>query len=109
MAYPIKHIHQGHYVLVEFDMKKEHIKGLDRALRLTTEVLRHMIVTKRVKTEAELIKEEKLKERLLKAKEKEFEEKKEEKKEVKVEKPDTKVSIEELDKKLDEILDKDII
>jgi len=109
LAYPIKHTHQGHYILVEFDMKTNKIKDLDRSLRLMPDVLRHIIVTRHVKTEAELENEKKRSERMRKEKEKELEEKKEKKAPAKVEETDKKVSIEELDKKLDEILDDPII
>jgi len=112
LAYPIKHIHQGHYVLIEFDIKKSKLKDLDRALVLTSEVLRHMIVIKKIKTEAELAEEKRKQERLRKEKTKELENKKEEEKAPATkptEEDKKKVSIEDLDKKLDEILDDSII
>lgn len=108
LAYPINNIHQGHYILIEFDIKKNKLKDLDNALRMMNRVLRHMITVKKIKTEAELAEEKKIKEKLLKEKEKELEEKKEEEKEGKT-KTEEKVSIEELDKKIDELLDTDIL
>ncbi len=61
LAYPIKHITQGTYVVVEFDMETEGVKKLDDDLRLklNNEILRHIIVKKRVKTLAEIEKEKK--------------------------------------------------
>jgi small subunit ribosomal protein S6 len=44
LAYPIKHQGSGTYLLCEFDADGESIKKLERALALTTEILRHCIV-----------------------------------------------------------------
>lgn len=152
LAYPIKNVHQGTYVQVEFNLPKENLKELDRLLRLQDTVLRYLITIKRIKSEQELEHEKKVQERLLKDKEQELAEaegvkattkaetvekdiaKKEEKQdepkednevvekaeekveevkeEVKIEekkKDDTKASLDDLDKKLDEILTDDIL
>lgn len=96
------------------------MKKIDNQLKLTPEILRHLIIIKRVKTEAEKMREAKIQEGLRRAKEEELakaeksakealkksetvEEKKEEKPAPK------KASIEDLDKKLDELLKDDII
>lgn len=103
LAYPIKHQHNGYYTLIEFDLDGTKLKDVNEEMRLTPEIFRHMIVSKKVKTTEELAKEKETKERIaqkraLKAMaDKPAEEKKEEVKE--------EVSAEELDKKLDEILD----
>lgn len=44
LAYPVKHQRHGTYVLVHFDAEPSAISGLDRALRLSDEVLRHIVV-----------------------------------------------------------------
>ncbi|MBI2484406.1 30S ribosomal protein S6 [Candidatus Uhrbacteria bacterium] len=44
LAYPIKHQAYGTYVFAEFDCSVSKMSALDRELRLTPELLRHMIV-----------------------------------------------------------------
>src|SRR3989338_10036480 len=44
LAYPIKQNYQGYYLLYEFDLPGENLKQLDRSLRLTQDILRHIIV-----------------------------------------------------------------
>ena len=165
LAYPIEHISQGTYMVLEFDMPQVNVKQVDTELKLMPEVLRHLIIKKRVKTEQEIKREADIQERLRKEKEDqleamEAEDKKEIKKtevkaEVKVEEPkpeekpaeesaeepveekvedptevkaeeetaeikvdepkeekkadDDKATLEDLDKKLDEILTDDIL
>jgi small subunit ribosomal protein S6 len=120
LAFPIKQTNQGTYIAIEFDLEQELLKKIDNQLKLTPEILRHLIIIKRVKTEAEKMREAKIQEGLRRAKEEELakaeksakealkksetvEEKKEEKPAPK------KASIEDLDKKLDELLKDDII
>jgi len=139
-AYPINHIHQGTYVVLEFDMDGENLKKLDDQLRLKNEVLRHLIIKKRIKTAEEIAREEKMQERQRKEKQEELKQMEEEVKEKvkkseeeaslsvpkpkeepqKEEKPteveikedkkdDKKSTLEDLDKKLDEILTDEIL
>ncbi|OGY41533.1 MAG: 30S ribosomal protein S6 [Candidatus Buchananbacteria bacterium RBG_13_36_9] len=114
-AYPLKHQSHGYYLLYEFNLPKANLIKLNRSLSLATELLRFIIVKKKVKTETEIKKEKALQEKLAKKKEKEIEKIKADKVEAK-EKPKKertakeKISLEDLDKKLDEILDtKDVI
>jgi small subunit ribosomal protein S6 len=114
-AYPLKHQSHGYYLLYEFNLPKANLIKLNRSLGLTSEVLRFIIVKKKVKTETEIKKEKALQDKLAKKKEKEIEKIKADKVEAK-EKPKKekttkeKISLEDLDKKLDEILDtKDVI
>ncbi|MBT4722451.1 30S ribosomal protein S6 [Candidatus Falkowbacteria bacterium] len=132
LAYPIKHIHQGTYLVLEFDMPKENLKKVNDQLAITNEVLRHLIIKKKVRTAAEIAKEEAAKARLVKDKEKEDAKEAEETKEkiekqekaatetVKKEiapsveiastkKDDKKSTLDDLDKKLDEILKDDVL
>ncbi len=81
LAYPIKKEHQGTYMVVEFDMETEDLKKLNTQLDLMNEVLRHLIVRKRVKTEEEIKKEQAIQEKLRKQKEKELDEERQEEKE----------------------------
>jgi len=50
-CYPIKHTMHGYYLLVEFDMVAENVANLSTELRMSHEVLRHMIVNTIEKTE----------------------------------------------------------
>ncbi len=72
LAYPIKHVHQGTYVVVEFDMPKENVQKTETLLRLNNEVLRALIIKKKIKTAEEIEHEKKIQERLLKQKEDEL-------------------------------------
>ncbi len=108
LAYPIKQLSHAYYQVYEFDMPSEKLINLNNALKLATEVLRFLVVKKKVKTEADIKKEKTMQEKLAKRKEQEIEKIKAAKEEIK-EKPKTdktkeKVSLEDLDKKLDEIL-----
>jgi len=60
LAYPIKHNAYGYYSLCEFDLEGENLAKIDQALRLSTEVLRHQIVSKKAKTAEEIAKEAKI-------------------------------------------------
>ncbi len=113
LAYPIKQQGHGYYQLVEFNLPTNVLKSLNESLRLINEVLRFLIVKKKIKTEKELIKEKALQDKLAKKKEEAIEKikaAKEEPKEKTQEKDSQdKVSLEDLDKKLDELLDTDDI
>jgi small subunit ribosomal protein S6 len=138
LAYPIKKTHQGTYVSVEFNMPGANLKELDNKLKVADGLLRHLIIVKKEKTAEELEHEQKVQERLLKRKEDELaggnaikaavatkeegapaektpEEKLADTKvetpeiEIKEKKEKGKVSLEDLDKKLNEILTDDII
>ncbi len=74
LAFPIKFTHQGTYVVVEFDMEAENIKKLDDLLKLKNELLRHLLITKRVRTEEEMKREKELQEKLRQEKEDELKE-----------------------------------
>jgi len=112
LAYPVAKNHQGYYLLYEFNLDGNELKNLDKELKLTNEVLRHIMVKKALKSKT-LLKttEEKLDKKL---EEKPI--KKESKPEKNTEKkPETgsidkdKIKLEDLDERLDEILDGDIL
>jgi len=101
LAYKIKTFSHGYYVLVEFDIEGKMLTEVDRTLRMTSDVLRHMIVTRVVKTAEQIEKEKKIAEKIaVKA----VEEKKEEEEKVKT-KDKKKIDLGDLDEKLDKILD----
>lgn len=113
LAYKIKNNEYGYYSLCEFDLSKENLLKIDTDLRLSTEILRHQIISKRAKTEEEIKRNEEINAKIdsKKAKTKKddvAESKKESKKEVK-DKKDTKKgsNMKELDEKLEGILNAD--
>ena len=108
LAYPIKKFFNAYYYLVEFDLNGEELSKLDKHLRLSEEILRHLIVKKRIKTEEEVEQEKKTAKRIAEQEEKDKQEDKQEKKQIvtaEQKKEDKKASMEELDEKLDKILD----
>jgi small subunit ribosomal protein S6 len=44
LAYPIKHFMEGGYVLTRFQLKPKLIKELEENLRISEEVVRHLVV-----------------------------------------------------------------
>ncbi|OGF24957.1 30S ribosomal protein S6 [Candidatus Falkowbacteria bacterium RIFOXYB2_FULL_34_18] len=108
MAYPINHFNFGYYNLLEFDAEGSKLQEIDKVLRLSHDVLRHQIVVKKMRTEEEIKKEkEEEKNRVKKEKEKTKEEIKKEEKPKEEERTTTKVKVDlnDLDAKLDKILD----
>ena len=49
LAYPIKKNNQGYYLIYEFDLAGENLRDLDKELTLTNEILRHLIAKKPVR------------------------------------------------------------
>ena len=105
LAYPINHNFHGYYELLEFDLTQEKLAEVDNKIKLTNEILRHQIIKKKVKTEEDVAREKEIMEKIEQKREE-----KEKKEEVKKEEPaKEKLKLEDLDKKLDEILDSDDI
>ncbi len=44
LAYPIKKQQEGRYVLMEFDLEPQSISEIERVLKLTEPVMRHLII-----------------------------------------------------------------
>lgn len=44
LAYPIKQYGEGHYVLTRFQMKPEHNKELETSLKISENVIRHLLI-----------------------------------------------------------------
>ncbi|MBU0670732.1 MAG: 30S ribosomal protein S6 [Patescibacteria group bacterium] len=125
LAYKIGQETQGTYVLMVFDIEPKQIEEINKRMRLSREILRHLIVKARIKT-AEEIEQEKTVAAKIQAKKKdvvkkelaEAEKEEAEKvqpvplKPIEEEKPvvkeqtkeEEKISMEDLDKKLDELL-----
>ena len=103
-AYPIEHLNYGYYNLIEFDAEGKEIENINKILRMSSEVLRHTIVAKVVRTEEE-IKAEKIKAKAIAKKA--IKEKRKEKEEPIKEEPRAKVDLKDLDEKLDKILETD--
>lgn len=114
LAYEIKHETHAVYWLVQFDAETDSIKELHRMLSLNQSIVRFLIVAVKPKTQEDIEREEQMKESLEKEHMKErnverekaqTETKKKDIEAVKKEEPKEKLSLEELDKKLDELLD----
>jgi len=109
-TYPIKHLRHGFYKTMTFDLEPQKLKEIEKELMLDQNILRFLTIKSHQKTKEDIAKEEKVKAKRVKEKiaerTKQVEEKKEEKKE-KTKKP--KISLEDLDKKLDELLDDEVI
>jgi len=104
LAYPIAKNFAGYYLLFEFYLPGENLADLNRAIKLTKEIMRHVIVTKKFKSVSEKAAEKKAAEERTEAGEAKAEEKEKEK-----EKDKDKIKLEDLDQKLDEILEGDIM
>lgn len=113
LAYPVEKNHQGYYELVEFDIEGSELANIERELKLTNEVMRHMVVKKDVKSKAGLLKVTRKPVEATEDKKESTDAKKEEAP-VAAATPeatdkDSKLKLEDLDNKLDEILEGDIM
>lgn len=120
LAYPIDHMSHGYYHVIDFDMQTDQLKEFSRSLKLAKEVLRYILVTKRIKGAEELAAEAKFEEKLARMRAEEAAREREQgdddqprpRKRIakKTAAPKEKLTMEQLDKKLDEILEnKDIV
>jgi len=106
LAYPISGNYQGYYLLYEFNLAGEKLKELNKNLKLTNEILRHIVVKKKLETPSLL---KTTAEKLKTAEKKMKEIKTEAEKETKAEVEKGKIKLEDLDQRLDEILEGDIM
>jgi len=44
LAYPIRHVLEGHYILARFKMRPEFSKQLEVNLEISEDILRHMLI-----------------------------------------------------------------
>ncbi|MFH1325893.1 MAG: 30S ribosomal protein S6 [Candidatus Falkowbacteria bacterium] len=115
LSYPIKHFYHAYYFIIEFDLKPDSLKKLEKHLRLSEEILRYLVVIKRIKTKAEAKNEQKVAEKRAE----EIAEKKASRATAEQKKPFASISVpapikkketkevdmKQLDEKLDKILD----
>ncbi len=99
-AYPIKGFYYGYYFLVEFNLTDADLAKIERTLRMAGEILRHQIVSKKVKTAEELEKEKTVAAKIAAKSARQAAEGK-----ITKEKGREKVDLKELDEKLDKILE----
>ncbi|MFA6534378.1 MAG: 30S ribosomal protein S6 [Patescibacteria group bacterium] len=122
LAYPIKQVYHGFYGVMEFNLPTRQLKSLNTSLRLAGEVLRHLIVVKKVRTATEIALEKTRRAKAEAAEEEKLKDKikaqtptspkafgTEKPAEVKKDSDKGKLSLEELDKKLDELIDESIL
>ncbi|MBU0612890.1 30S ribosomal protein S6 [Patescibacteria group bacterium] len=126
LSYPIQHQRYGFYVLVDFDLPGESLRKVEKELKLMEEVTRYMVVVRdvlaaaRAAKRAEEEKERRLTPPLIEKKpvlepetpakpRSSFADSKPDAKEKPAVPEKKKVSLEELDEKLDQILDDDIM
>src|SRR3989338_1610335 len=107
LAYAIKQLRHGFYFVYEFDLSPRSLKSVEKNLKLNNNILRFLTVKKHFKTAEEISREERIKASKIKEQLQRQKETMAEKPEARADKP--KVSLEDLDKKLDELLDKHII
>lgn len=111
LSYEIKHNSYGYYSLAEFNASKEVVASINQALRLSSDIIRHQIVAKRVKSEAEIKKNEAIQEKIDAKKdheEKEEKEKEEKREEQKAKKEEAKKEDKKENKKENKKGSKDI-
>lgn len=110
LAYPIKHIRHGAYVALECELEPTALKKVNEWFRLSSEVLRVQILSKQPKTPEQLAREKAFQEKLAKLHAKAEAESKEATPAATKPKPPTpKVNLEDLDKKLEKILEEEIV
>ncbi len=114
LAYPIKSLRHGSYILVEFDLPAEKLNRLNNWFRLSTEILRSQIISKPLKSPEQLAREKAFQEKLMKLQDKENTDKEPapktlEKTGTKESKDAASVQFDDLDKKIEEILEQEIV
>lgn len=110
LAYPIKGEHYGYYQLYEFDLERNELAKLEEKLRLDSEVVRFMVVKKKIKSEEEIKKAEKIKAKITKKVEEEEKAKAKKASGLKTKEEKKKTDLNSLDEKLEGILNaKDLI
>ncbi len=108
LAYSIDKEWNGFYLLQELDVEPEKIKELDKKLKLHKQVLRHLLLTKKPISEREKASQERAMQR---AQSRAIKEQAAERAKDNIPKDTdaSKIRLDELDKKLDELLDHDIV
>lgn len=107
LAYPIKKNAYGYYQLVEFDLEAQKLNELNRNLALSADVVRHQIVSKRMRTAEEIRQEKQAVEDRIKQDQVQAQAAQEPAAVVEKPKDDGKLELKDLDQKLDKILETD--
>jgi len=108
LAYPIQHLKHGFYQVWELDIEPRSLVLAEKELRINKNILRYLILCKKALTGEEIAKEKQRQESRAKAELKSRTAAAVPEKAVKT-KNQGKVSLEDLDKKLDELLDEKVI
>jgi small subunit ribosomal protein S6 len=108
LAYPIGQVRHGFYILVEFNGETGAIQIIEREIRLLADVLRHQIIRLPERSEAKGGKAKKEIKMVSYEAPGQDEEKPSPRREQPKKPAPKKVNLEELDKKLDEILESDV-
>ncbi|MBI5466005.1 MAG: 30S ribosomal protein S6 [Candidatus Kerfeldbacteria bacterium] len=112
LAYPIEHVRHGSYVVLECDLEPGKIKKVSDWFRLSSEILRAQIVAKKLKTPEQLAREKAFQEKLARLHAQTAAEAKPEPEVIaeteakRTDKP--KIKLDELDKKLEQILEEEV-
>lgn len=111
LAYPIRHVRHGSYVVIECDMEPTNVKRISEWFRMSSEVLRAQIITKKLKTPEQLAREKAFQEKLARLHAAKLEQ-------AALPTPSAasakttdkpKVKLEELDQKLEQILEQEMV
>ena len=116
LAYPINHEKYGYYTVAEFDAEQETLQELRKQLTLAKSIMRFLMIDKKPMSAKELLLQERAQKRAqARMAQQDSASGRTEKTPGSTSKPDQsakkepKISLEDLDKKLDELLDTDII
>lgn len=114
LAYPINHFRHGTYVVLECDLDPAKAKRVSDWFRLSPEILRAQMVTKKVKTPEQLAREKAFQEKLARIHAAAAAPVPTAPSPVTEAKPvldaaETKVKLDDLDKKLEEILEEEVV
>lgn len=106
LAYPVEKNNNGYYLLVEFDLEGSKLIELEKSLRLTNEIMRHMVVKRDLKKAAKAKSQLR---RNITGEPTSVAPAAKPMAETKVDADKDKLNLEDLDNKLDEILEGDIM
>ncbi|MBI4090646.1 MAG: 30S ribosomal protein S6 [Candidatus Komeilibacteria bacterium] len=116
LAYAIKNEKYGYYTVVEFDAEQDSLLGLKKQLTLAKTIMRFLLIDKKPMSAKEMLLQEQAQKRAqARMTQQDTRAGKGDKPSIgspkhdQTSKKDSKISLEDLDKKLDELLDTDII
>jgi len=113
LAYPIKNLRHGNYIVMELDLDTQAVSRVNNWFRMSPDILRSQLVVKLLKTPEQEAKEKAFREKLQKLQLKETADENQSDKPTPAgeDKPATSgpVQLEDLDKKLEKILEQEIV